>query len=311
MDCNTFQKDLELFADGELHRDQHKEAIHHFTTCSDCQKRIAQIEMTKSSIHQLWSRVNAPTALRDKITHALNEEVSTSIPLDQPHPLDQPRLGEYEMPVSGSTPALRSGFRRWFIPSTIAATILIGFIVLPGLFDRSPSVTVTVVDARSVESILDQHHMCASGGGMLHHDKSLTRNMKTIAEKLGAELGFTVLAPDFSGRGIRLIGASRCGIKGVPGSHILYRNNKGKFLSVFSVARLDGLVAKPGTGGGERHYFVSEVDTMSVIAWHEEIESNVFCAEMPRSELMGLIEGVRTAYGRIDDRSAILLAKIR
>lgn len=311
MDCDTFQKDLELFADGELHRDQHEEAFLHFTTCSDCQKRITQIEMMKSSIHQLWSRVNAPTSLRDKICHALNEEFSTSIPLGQSHPLDQPRLDEYQKPVSGSTATLRSGFRRWFIPSTIAATIVIAFIVLPGMFDRNPSVTVTVVDACSVESILDQHHMCSSGGGMLHHDKSLTRNMKTIAEKLGAELGFTVLAPDFSGRGIRLIGASRCGIRGIPGSHILYRDNHGKFLSVFSVAHLDGLVATPGTDVGERHYFVSEVDKMSVVVWHEEIESNVFCAEMPRSELMGLIEGVRTATGRVDDRSAILLAKIR
>lgn len=307
MDCNRYREDLETYADGELDVHAHEETVNHFQSCQPCQDRITQIQQMKTSLERLWATTSAPVDLREKITAALDQERLPVLLTE-----DETTNRSLEHIESKTTIPVRSGFRRWMMPATIAAAIVIALTILPGRNSRSStSFTLVSVPANSVEAVIDQHRICSMGGGLLHHDETLSLDLNTIAQRLGEKVGMPIFVPDFSAKGYVMVGANRCGIGKRPGSHILYRAETGTLLSVFTVHRLEGLTADPSDGNQDQHYYVSEVQDTCVVAWHQESESHVLCGKIAQSELIDLIEGVRTASARLKSTSSVLLAEIR
>lgn len=313
MSCEQYQSKIEAYADGELDQHEYDQAAKHFDSCPDCQARIAQIMQMKKTLLQVLNKTKAPIALRDRIISALDSAQPAVTSLDDHHDsaVDIPSISsdQHKMtPVSAQHD--RRG--RWFMPAAMAASIMIILAIWP-MDDptKDNPRSFSQIPAQTVSAVLDQHYTCAREEGVNHHDDTLTRSLATISQKLSQKLGLSIIAPDFSSRGFELVGANRCGISGHPGSHVLYHSDQDSvLLSVFSLSRLGELKMNDVSDLPGRHYFIANTDHLNVIAWHQGQESHILCADISRDDLIGLVEGIRTA-GRTDDpRSITILANI-
>lgn len=279
--CDRFRKHINAFADGELDVRQNAEALEHVNTCTTCAGRVAQIASMKAALKRTCSDVHAPPALQDKIRSLSDAGTELSRVARPSH-----------------QPVLLAGLRlRTAVPLAMAASLVLAAL----LWQNWPQVGPTSADIAAIaggiaEDVRQQHRLCASDGGLSHHDESLTRDPRKIAELLTRDLGLAILVPDLSTRGFELVGADRCGIMGRRGSHVLYRAaGGGAMLSAFTVGRLAALDPGIGDATPDDRCYVSFDDSVGVVAWHDGPQTHVLCAELPAAILQELVVVARTA----------------
>lgn len=280
MNCRSFMKYVGAFADGELEVTQNVEALEHLNMCPSCAERVAAVGALRASVKNLYGAEEAPARLHHRVRHALSLEVAAA---------------------EGSANRSRPGrgytaLARLTVPLGMAAAVVFAASVW---FSRSPVVpsagTLTVVPGRVVADVRDQHQRCIHASRP-HHREGLGRDLDTIAATLGRELNMTVLVPDLSSFGFDLIGADRCGIRGRPGAHVLYRGrSNGSILSVFSVARMTSLRSETVEGRDGDDLLVAADQPLAVVAWHDGPQTYLLSAVLPTKDMVELATHVRVA----------------
>jgi anti-sigma factor RsiW len=302
MDCKRCRKFVGAFVDGELDVQLNVETLEHLNMCPECAKRAVEIDSLKVALVGMWRDERAPRGLRDRVASALEADL-TAVGEDSSVPFSD---------SGGPAPEPSPAWSRLAAPIAVAAALVLSV----GIWHYWPSSepqpgTQTVYARRAVRDVREQHLRCAALPGSEHHDQSLTRNLRTVAQRLSERLRMAVIAPDLSIDGFRFVGADACGIQGRPGAHVLYRSVADQeAMSVFTVDRMAEFNTRGGRRVGDREYFVSFEDPLSLVAWHEKEQTYVACTSglVTEDALLGVVDGrMRTAQAwPVDDRFASL-----
>ena len=270
MDCQTFRRHANAFADGELEAGRNAEAAEHVASCTPCEEIVDAIGAMKSAINRAHTESAAPPELKSGLLAAL--DVETRVPTE---PASIRRIS-------------------MIIPLGMAAAVAAAALLWwPVGGEQQRGGMATVVPGRAVADIRQQHTICSRGGGS-HHEPGLSRDPDTIGKVLSAGLELAVIVPDFSGNGFELVGVARCGIRGRRGAHALYRQvDSGAELSVFTVTRMDSLRVQPVEAAPGHSYFVAEGTELSILAWHDGGQTYALCGPIPRASMIELVERVR------------------
>lgn len=280
MNCRSFRKFVGAFADGELEVTQNVEALEHLNMCPGCAQRVAAVGVLRSAVKNAYGVQKAPAGLHQRVRLALDNER-----------------------IAAETPAIlsRPGRRYPFLSRlTVSLGMAAAVAFAAGIWwSRAPTVpragTLTVVPGRAVADVREQHEKCVRASRR-HHDESLGHDPDTIAAMLGRELNMTVLVPDLTPYGFDLIGADRCGIRGRPGAHVLYRGRShGPILSVFSVARMTSLRSETIERRNGNDLLIAEDQPLCVVAWHDGPQTYVLSAQLPTRDMVELASHVRVA----------------
>ncbi len=263
MKCSDFRK----LIDGDVDDAKNREALDHLESCMGCASEVAATRQLKRSLTRMFEAETAPESLRA----AVHDSVRAG--------------GNLRMAPTG-------GVRRWVVPLGMAAAVAFVWLVAPLLFDRAPDSTA-VVQARWVSSVAERHGGCTLRGAA-HHRANLPRDAGSVRVTLGAELRLDVLVPDLVADGFRFHSADACGIGDARGAHIVYqRISDGRFLSIFTVPRMDGLRAEPGGGSLRRSYFRGVAARgAGVVAWHKNAATYVLCGISTTEQLIELAETI-------------------
>ena len=280
MDCAEFQECVGLYSNGELDENQRRKATDHVKACPECSAWANEIAILKHAVGRAYEDVSAPEGLRRRIQLSLEADVATSVREQGPA-------------VRRSKVRMRL---RLFVPVGLAAAILIAALLWwqwPGR-PRHPGRLITV-SGKVVDDIREQHRRCVLRRGVNHHDETLPRDLRGIADRLSAELQLAVIAPDYSAQGFELVGADRCGVMGRAGAHVLYHSASDVALSVFTVVRIAAFSGRATSGDARDEYYVSWDEPLGVVAWHTGPQTHAICANLPRDRLLDLAYGGRTA----------------
>jgi len=276
MNCTSFRKYVAAFADGELDTDLNLQALEHLNMCPSCARRVAEVELIKSSLQRICGDQHAPQALRERIRLALGES----------------------RPESAGRALVTRRFRLT-IPLAVAAALALSVTVWQFRPVETSTLSFTSVTGLAIAADVRAQHSECSAHGFKHHDATLARNCKAIREVLGERLGLDVIAPDLAARGCELVGADQCGVRGRKGAHVLYRcKNTGKYVSIFTLVRLPDLPEAKAKQSGTREYFVDTVDGMTVVAWQGRTAGYILCGELPSARLIEIANPIRTADAR-------------
>lgn len=282
MNCKDFRTYAGAFADGELEIAQNLEALEHLNMCPRCAKRVTAITNLKNTLNRAYKVGPAPQELRERVLVSLD-------------PVVQPTAQQ-----PSNTKRQRATFFRWGTSMGLAAAIALTVYTVWYRPDAPlPPGILTVVASQPIYDVRAQHQTCALLGAK-HHNASLPRDLKEIARRLGEELNLTVLAPNLETQGFELLGADRCGIRGRPGAHLMYRSiATGELLSVFTVQRWErldaGLSIEKSVRLIEGDILVSSAAQYQVVAWHEGACTHALCGPFSRKRLVGLLAQMRTA----------------
>lgn len=285
MNCPSFHKYIVALADVQREVRENGEALEHLNQCPACARRVADVTALKAALGRVHGETRAPQHLYDRVLSSLESTEEFSAQTDV-----------------GSLPgAVAAGLLyRLRVPVAIAAALLLAVSVYwYQAKGQSNLGTITIVTGGAVADAREQHRKCVSHHGADHHDASLPRDLAAIARRLSDDLGLAVIAPDLEASGFALVGADRCGLPGRPGAHVLYHSESGdEALSVFSVSRITALGSARSGASVDHEYYVSAEDPgepLSVVAWHDGLQSYVFCGELPRNALLGLVDQVQVA----------------
>jgi len=282
MNCTDFRRSVMAYADGEFAVVQDLEADRHLRVCRACAEHVADTAALKSALKQAYGGTTAPPGLRTRILASLDGEVAEERVEQQAAPHHDASGARYRLvvPIGLAAAFFLVAFAYWCWPST-----------------EAHSVMHTKIAGRGVDAVRQQHRLCASHATD-HHDRALTRDLVQIAQRLGDELGMTVIAPDLTFNGFRLMGAHRCGVGGRPGAHVLYQaTSDGRLLSIFTIARWADLTSEDRKSASQARdeYFVSTDGALTVVAWHKGSDSHAVCGPGDGAELVSLVEHMRVA----------------
>ena len=299
MNCQQVKKYIGAFADGELDVKQNLEVLEHVNICPECAQRAEEVAQLQRALRRIWEQETAPPELHARVRAALSSEALINTTGDN-------------VTSTVAHPAATT-MRRPFdvlVPLTLAASLVAAMAVWQFWpVPHSQIGQATVVYARAAADVRAQHGLCVTRHGPDHHDNSLSRELPVIARRLGERLGLRVIAPDLESFGYELIGADRCGIKGRPGSHILYRPPQGgDMLSVFTVQRMAEMIPDGLTRIAGRDYYVNADAEPTLVAWHESGETQVFCANLAPPRLLQIAGDVRTASAFREPGTSVQLA---
>ena len=280
MNCRSFRKFAGAFADGELDTQLNAEALEHLYMCPACAQRVVWVQRLKESLVRVLGLEKAPAGLADQIRRSIRPE---NAPVTQP--------------------AHRLRFR-FFVPMSMAAA-LVGAVMI-WQWQSGPTVvpiqtgSATVIQTHLGKEAQTQHNRCAMRArNDNHHDPSLGRDPAEITQKLTRDLKLAVMAPDLTEQGFRLLGADRCGMMGRPGAHILYEDQDGRLLSVFSITlgECGGVSFGTPSSDGGFDFSAERLDGLSVVAWTEGCATYVFCSEITQQQLVDAAGAARSAAG--------------
>ncbi len=308
MNCKNFRKFVGAFADGELDVQLNLEALEHLNMCPACAKRVNEITDCKAALQRVWPRCEAPAYLRTCVANMLTKAVQSG-DLSNDH-----EQAASKTTATASTKTLR--FSYFVKPAAIAAAILLCVAVWQLAPDEKVAPgEITVLAARTVADVRTQHMHCSAMPSGMHHDQTLSRSLSTIASRLSKRLKLKVLVPDLTSFGYKLVGADACGIQGRAAAHVLYESAGGeRKLSVYTVNRLSDLTPNRPVSPSGRRYFVASVDNaLTVLAWHEGLQSYTVCAPLPEESLLAFFDHVKVTAGKpvplkLDQLSTSVLA---
>ncbi len=278
MNCQSFRKYVGAFADGELDTPLNVESLEHLNMCPACAQKVERVHQLKTSLRRTMETEVAPAELADKIKNAIRCEALTPAP---GHHHRGPLI------------------YRLLVPAGIAAALLVTAMIWQ--WQQAPGTTpvtgiTSAIRTRFPAEVRNQHTQCAHHG-YKHHDASLGRDLLGIASKLTNRLKLTVLAPDLSASGFSLVGADQCGVMDRNGAHVLYTNQSGQILSVFSVAVADcrSMIFGEQTKLENIDYSVDQQDKLAVVSWSEGCAAYVFCADIAADSLLELAQNTRVS----------------
>ena len=206
--------------------------------------------------------------------------------------------GEAPTPVSEQTQRARLIYRL-LVPAGIAAAVLLTAMIWQ--WQQAPDITptsgsITVIKAQFPSEVRNQHTQC-SHHAYKHHEERLGRDLSGIAAKLTERLKLSVLAPDLTRHRFSLVGAGQCGVVDRNGAHVLYRNQAGRLLSVFSVAVADcrSMIFGEQTKRANVEYSVDQQGDLAVVAWSEGCAAYVFCADIAADGLLEVAQDARAS----------------
>ncbi len=268
MNCEEFKKTLSTRAGSESDHDIDRRMLEHVKSCEQCARTVAGPSQLKSQLNQVFVEERAPSGLRFRV-HA-------------------------ELMAAARDEARRpSRVQRWVIPLGVAAAV--AFVALASiLFDRSASELSggpkNAVEARFVKAVRKQHDGCTRMVAA-RPDEGLSIDEKEVREKLSKELRLPVLAPDLADRGFVMVGADLCGLNGMPGAHVIYRESggEGRLLSVFTVRPVTSLKPTHGFHAGGHDCFLCAGRDSTVVAWHESQATYVVCGAITAREFRELV----------------------
>ncbi len=285
MDCVSVQRILDTFADGELDAEQAVQVREHLRGCHGCRDRVETVRALKTALNRSFANIQAPQALRQQILQ------SADVPAVSPDP--------------SATRHIRAPQRSWrnmVVPLALAATL----VLIVTLWRQTPDVappdgTMSVVPARLVADVREQHRRCIRNSADGHHAADLPRSCPQIADKLSDDLQLAVLVPSLDAGGFAFFGADRCGIRGRPGAHVLYQSASSEtMLSFFTVGRwveVEVGLEDRKVEGLKREYVVSAKESPCVVAWHDGPQSYILCADLTQKSLIAVADGIRVAVG--------------
>lgn len=319
MNCTRFQKYAGAFADGELSVELNIEALEHVNMCPACARRVADVQELKLALREIWATQTVPADLAAKVRRRVEREspAPTAAPITAP--TATPIATQPFQDAATDVPA-RRGRRTWKIsrasmiavPLATAAVLLLAALQWRPFFPvPEPAPGVKTVYPLAVADVCSQHQRCSFRRGMEHHDKSLSRELPTIAQRLTDRLEMPVLVPDLSDRRFKFVGADRCGIRGRPGAHVLYTSmDRNEWLSLFTVRQIAELAPNRVDRLRDRAYFCSSDGRYSVVSWRESGCSYIACmgGESAQEILLDVFDSVRTASGRPLDVDETVLA---
>ena len=309
MNCMRFQKYAAAFADGELDVVQNLEALEHVNMCPRCATRVSGIQRLKSVLQRIWPAHTAPVVLKDRVVSAITATVVEPVASESSHAPDPQARGSADRPKP-----VRAAVGRFRLYVPLAAAAALFLVVALWQFqsiDDWKRGTSTPL-ARAVADVGEQHMQCVSHYGLKHHDKSLGRDLATVAEVLGQRLDMPVLVPDLWAHGFEFVGADKCGIRGRTGAHVFYHSpTRGLMVSLFTVNRIAALETCNTRRLQGRDFFVASGEDVCVVGWHTNRYSYVGCAGGSETEdlPLTLFCDVRTADTSPAAFSGVLLAQ--
>lgn len=270
MDCRDSSQHLDAFANGRLDAELNREAFAHLSGCAACAAKIAKLREMKNALHRVFGSERVPAELVDRV---------------------RARVGA----LSAKSATLPTRFQKWVVPLGMAAAVV--FVWQAGVWfdlsEVSPNGSHSASEARWIQAVRFQHQGCIKLGSK-HHRAALPRGVKLIGAVLREELGLEVLAPDWTSLGYRLHSADTCGVNNIPGAHLVYeRMSDGRLLSIFSVKRLEAFAPSSGFRAGGRGCFVCDCPGATILAWHENGVTYLFCGKMSVNELVRLADASR------------------
>ncbi len=307
MNCMAFRKFTQAFADGELDVEQNLTALEHLNMCPDCARRVVEITSLKAALERIWDRPDVQSGLPNPIESALANETATPLTtaMDSIARASDNRAGRHTF----GRRAVR------MFPILAAAAAILFVVAVWRNFPRTsvtPSGSMTVLARRAVEDIRQTHTQFSFPGATLHHDASLSRDLPTIASRLGERLDLNVHAPDLSSYGFSLASGNQCFVEGRRAAHILYRETAARLvLSIFTLPYMPELRPSGITTLGDSDYFVSSDVNFTLMAWHEGRQTYVACGEIEEDPLARMAKSIRTAAGHRRTTRTPQLATLR
>ena len=243
--------------------------------CPVCAARVDEVTTMKGVLQHAYAKVGSSESLRLRIIAALGEASVDP----------------------GRTPRSRwfKHLNRLIVPVAMAAGLVFAVIIWPSIDDYRPRPgSITVIAGRVVADVRAQHIECLQGNVGQHHAADLPRDVVGIGRALSRELKLRVLAPDLRSFGFHLAGADRCGLRGHPGAHVLYKAlGQDVYVSIFTVGRLPDIVTTSKRGALK--FFVSDDGPLAVLGWHSGRQSYLICGDLPKADLQGFADHIRFA----------------
>jgi anti-sigma factor RsiW len=286
MNQERFLKNLFPFVEGDLDDELRRRMKDYVDANPEAAKQVEQVRKLKASVSRACVTGPAPQALRERIENALQEEeakMGRETGIAAPTPTPSGPAG----PVARRFP--------WTVPLALAAAIILCVIVWrPWVGNGGGDQAVAIVAIQTAEDVRARHHECFRDGLEHHHDQTLSRDLPTIAQRLGKRLNLAVIAPEFKALGFEFSGADRCGIRGHSGSHVVYQSRRnGEPLSVFTIERIRALEETGLKRLGDHEYFLSTEEGVNVVAWHGADETYIICGAFEEDELLRIAEAAR------------------
>lgn len=263
MNCRSFRKYLEAFADGELDTPANLDALEHLNFCEACARKVVNIQQLRIRLAEAFGDQPIPQELRHRVLVSVGVAPRTQA--------DGPRR------------------RQWLaVPLGVAAAIALFWAASPwqtaptgsSFADANPPV------ARWISSVRAQH-LDGTTPGTRPRTSSLPCDTKLLSARLESELAASVAAPDLGGLGFTLERAERCRIDNLPGAHLVYRRlSDGKQLSVFTTGAMETDSGTRELKARDRECFVCSRQGPTVLAWHGGGATYVVCAKLSVGELV-------------------------
>jgi len=199
MDCRRIKENLYLFIDGELDEEMSLSVKKHILSCPLCNLELEREKKIDSLIRQSATKEEAPFALKEAILNKIEESRKLRF---------SPQI------IFQSKPLLAS----------ILVVLLLTIAAVPAVVRRAE---VFSVFSESVTS-----HIKFLQGALPVEITS--EDSQVIKSWFQGKLGFAVSIPDLSPKGVNLVGARLCHLKGREVAYLIYEKN-GHTLSAFLI----------------------------------------------------------------------------